>query len=280
MVRIAIATIFYGQILEMMRLINSIPASAPVNYHIMVDGIFRYTKEKYPDLPEVSHTQVRTRLLNYTAERSLTCIPILVDKPNALEYDKRMAYLETIRRINEGGSSLKKNIDVLIIVDSDEYFTYPEGVTPEDAWDTFVKNMELAIKRTGGRHNVFGIRTFDKKVKIDSYCPRIWYKPEEMSYINNSHYHYANIIVEAGTIKQFQDNKINYCQHAHSVIKGVTLEHDHYYREKDYLDKREEYQKYLVKFEELVQSYRFDKDTAHKMAKQVPSKDFKPFDSW
>ena len=264
--KIAIATIFYNSNKELFRLLESIPPNV-VDYFIGVDGIFKFTKEAYPDMPDLSASIDRLGLMLYAGDIK-KCITILVDKPNSTEFEKRNAYLEECEQLQD--------VDALLIIDSDEFFTYEPGTKPEDSWNTFKNNLELAIKKTAGEHNVFGIRTYDPITKVDSYCARVWYKPHEMRYTNGSHYHYANIIREKDTIEQFRNNKINYQQQAHCIIKGLTLGHDHSLRTKEYLDQRSVYQRYLVRYEELVQSYRFDHDTCHEMAKQNPKNDFDP----
>jgi hypothetical protein len=124
-------------------------------------------------------------------------------------------------------------------------------------------------------HNVYGIPYLEGDA--DTYKPRIWVNPSKMRYINGSHYHYANVETEQDTIETFKQNRINYVQQADKIIKcGITMTHDHSLRSKDYQKRREEYQKYLVRFEELTQSYKYTQQECHEMAKANPKSDFEP----
>lgn len=260
MKKIAIATIFYQNKTELQRLADSIPPNV-IDYWICLDGPFRYNLEVNPDLPHKSEDgsiatimQSRTKF-NYGV--------VLHYKAGSTEFDKRNTYLENCEKLG---------IDCLLIVDSDEYFIYDKGKTPLECWQRFLKNIELEMIKNP-HHNVYGIQYIDEH-GTDTYKPRIWMHPEKMRYINGSHYHYANIIDEADTLTQFKQNKVNYVQHAASIIKGgVILTQDHKLRSDDYMKKRDDYQKYLNTFEELIQSYRFSMDEAHKMAKERHSDD-------
>src|SRR5688572_22608051 len=116
--KIAIATIFYNSFEEIKRLLDSIPVGA-IDYFIGVDGIFKYTKEKYPQLPEYSDVYSRALILS----KDEKFVPVLVEKPNSTEFEKRNAYLETAEKLGD--------IDVLMIIDSDEMFLYDSGTKPE-----------------------------------------------------------------------------------------------------------------------------------------------------
>jgi hypothetical protein len=259
--KIALFLIYYNNRAEIERLVNSIPKGA-IDVLIAIDGIFLYSSETNPNLPEISTDGSRELLINQQHKFTIC----LHDSPKSTEFQKRNKYLELCEHFG---------IDVGIVTDSDEYFIYPDNNNedPISCWNKFKKNLELEIIKRPN-HNVYGIRFLESDV--DTYKPRIWVKPAQMRYLYNSHYMYGNIITEKKDIELFKQNKICYTQQAMSIIKGITLAHDHTLRDPNYLQRRKEYQQYLTKFEELVQSHRFDSATAHKMAKQVPSSDFSP----
>ncbi len=264
--KIAIATIFYNSVIEIIRLLDSIPKDV-IDYFIAVDGIFKYTKEKYPELPELSHDGSRDTIVSRHIDDH-KFVTVLIDKPNCTEFEKRNYYLEICEKLGD--------VDVLLIVDSDEYFQYDVGtIDPKECWQRFRKNLEFEIRKFGN-HNVFGIPTYDCASGTKSYCPRIFVNPHEMRYLNNSHYHYGNITREAKDIEYFKSQGLNYVQHAAAIIKGLTLAHDHSLRSQEYQERRKDYQRYLVKFEELIQTYKYTSEQAHEIAKNQPKSDFEP----
>ena len=140
----------------------------------------------------------------------------------------------------------------------------------------FKYNFEIFVRRNDFHHNVFSIREVDPITKLElAHRPRCWYNPGDMRYINNSHYHYANIETEKAEIENFKSRNIMYTQYSKAVIKGVYLAHDHSLRTKEQLLLREQYQRYLVTYESLVQNG-YSHEKADKVAKQNPTKDFNP----
>ena len=260
---IAIGCVFYQCYPELERLLNSIPKGF-IKYFIAIDGVYRYTKEQNPELPILSNDGSRELIL----ANSNKFIPILVHKPNNLEFNKRNAYLEACEKL--GG-----DVDVLIIVDSDEYFLYPEGTAPETAFARFKQNIEKAVRDTQQKHNVFALRTLNlnESPPYESYHPRIWYKPGQMRYLNGSHYYYGNIVTEKKDIELFDSQGYNYVQFSHSVIKGIILAHNHNLRSKQHMKMRAEYIPYLIRFEGLTQSHYFTLDQSHKLAALGVSRD-------
>ena len=262
MTKIGIATIFYNNYAELDRLIKSIPNKV-VDTWICVDGPFRYNLDKYPDL-SLKSNDGSLELINDSASKFIDNIKILY-RGGASEFDKRNAYLETCDKYRQ------RNLDVLLIIDSDEYSIYPPDRKPERCWDILKQDLELEkIKNTNERHNVYGIRWIEAG-DVDTYKPRIWFYPYEMRYINGSHYHYANTYREKDTIDQFRKQRLSYQQPALKIFKygGVALTQDNKLRTDEYLKRRDEYQKYLNRYEELIQSFAVDLDTAHKMAKET-----------
>lgn len=264
--KIAIATIFYNNKPELQRLADSIPDNV-VDYWICVDGPFRYNLDVNPELPHKSDDGsidviIESRFkFNYGV--------VLHYKAGHTEFDKRNTYLENCQELG---------IDCLLIIDSDEYFIYPDdGKTPLECWQRFIKNLELETIKYP-HHNVYGIEALEG-IDTQTYRQRIWLNPGQMRYINGSHYHYANIETEQIDIENFAKYKQTYCQDARSIIKGgVILAHNQSLRTKEYQERRKQYQQYLVRYEELIQSYKFSKEDADKLAKDKPATTFNPTD--
>jgi hypothetical protein len=263
--KIALATIFYNNKAELQRLVDSIPDKA-VDSWITVDGPFRYNLDVNPDLPPKSNEGSFT-VITKSAYKFNDTIYINY-KTGATEFDKRNTYLENCSKLG--------NIDVLIIVDSDEFFIYPPGITPLQAWQRFRKDMEILLIQNP-HHNVYGIQYQQADSPSDTYKPRIWVNPAKMRYTNGSHYHYANIETEKDTIETFKQNKINYVQQAASIIKGgIILTHDQSLRTEEYQQQRKQYQQYLVTYEEKIQSYKYTHEEADRLAKENPATGFNP----
>ena len=260
--KIALGCIYYNNYKELRRLVESIPKGA-IDYFIGIDGVFKYTKEQNPNLPDISN-DASSLVIHHHSKEEGKYTYVLEELPNRTEFEKRNKYLEICEKLD---------IDVLIITDTDEVFVYPPGVSPEQAWDTFKKNLEFEMRRYPG-HSVFGIRFLEGDA--DTYKPRVWVNPGKMRYLNNSHYHYGNIETDKETIEQFNKQNLTYIQPAMAIVKGITLKHDPSMRSKEYLDRRKQYQQYLVKFEELVQSHKYTEEEAHKLAKENPDKEFEP----
>ena len=140
---------------------------------------------------------------NSTSKKVIT---FLYNLPKETEFNKRNKYLEV---------SEKLKIDVGIICDSDEFFIYPPQTQQEEespdrsnCWTRFKKDIEIQMIQNS-KHNVYGINYIDE-AGTDTYKPRIWVKPYQMRYTNNSHYHYANVVYEKETIETFKQNRLNY----------------------------------------------------------------------
>src|SRR5215217_6108099 len=145
--KIAITTIFYQSKTELERLLDSIPPNV-IDYFIAVDGVFKFTKERYPDLPDISTDGSLDILLNNKASITNKFSIVYTQKLVSTEFDKRNSYLETAKDLG---------VDIIIIVDSDEYFVYDPGSEPSECWTIFKRNLDIALRRTGHNHNVFGI---------------------------------------------------------------------------------------------------------------------------
>src|SRR5215211_543963 len=206
--KIALATIFYQCKDELQRLVDSFPPNV-IDTWLTVDGPFRYNLDMNPSL---SHKSDDGSLMVITNSASKFNANVIINyKSGATEFDKRNTYLENCEKLG--------NIDVIIIVDSDEMFVYTEGVKPIEAWQRFIKNIELEMIQHP-HHNVYGIPYVQGDSPSDTYKPRIWANPAKMRYINGSHYMYANTETEKQDIENFNKYNQTYCQYARSIIKG------------------------------------------------------------
>ena len=257
--RIALLLIFYQCCNELERLLNSIPPNF-FDVIIAIDGIYKYMKEQHPNYPDLSSDGSKDLVLS---QRNIKEV-YLYNLPQSLEVEKRNKYLELCENLD---------IDVGIIFDSDEWILFPEGVKPQTAFKIFKNNIETVINKSKNiDHNVFSMHTLDVANNYNIHKPRIWYKPGQVRYINNSHYHYANIYKEKDTIETFKKNRQNYCQHTEGVIKGIVQAHAHNLRSKHQTKIHDDYLEYLKRFEGLAQSYYFTAEQAHKLASQGVSR--------
>jgi hypothetical protein len=272
MIKIALFLIFYNNKEELQRLIKSIPDKV-VDYLIAVDGIFQYQAETNPDLPMKSNDG-SIELIKDSASKFNQGV-ILEYMPGATEFEKRNRYLEICEEKKLVG------IDCGIIVDSDEYFIYDFKIYKSqiEAWQRFIKNIELEMIKHGSSHNVFGIPYQEESnPTLDTYKPRIFLKPAEMRYINGSHYNYASIKNEQKDIDYFNYYGMTYCQSCLSIIKGgVTLTQDNKLRSEEYLERRKKYQQWLVAYETMVQqTKKYTHEKADAEARQNPATNFDP----
>ena len=272
MLKIALATIFYNNKDELQRLADSIQ-SKTIDYWITIDGPFRYNLDIEPSLPHESDDGSLDVIMESRTKFKQGVV--MHNKAGSTEFEKRNTYLENCQKLN---------IDVLIIVDSDEYFIPDTSLKPdptksqEEAWNRFIKNIELELIRHQSSHNVFGIPFVEVETKTETYKPRIWLNPGQMRYINGSHYHYANMETEQRDVDYFNQYGMSYIQHCLSIVKGgITMAHDHSLRTEEYNERRKKYQQYLVSYEEKVQqTKKYTVEEAEKLAKENPDKEFKP----
>jgi hypothetical protein len=105
---------------------------------------------------------------------------VLVDCPAWSEFDKRQKYLELCQT---------NNVDVLLIIDSDEYI----GKSAD--WDHWTSELwDKIVIRCHEWFNVFGVRWRDvgNPTSNGDIKPRIWFRPEEMEYWGQRHSWFRN----------------------------------------------------------------------------------------
>ena len=248
--KIALGTIFYNTRDEIERQVDSVPEGS-ITHYFGIDGIFNYNFGK--DGNKVGVSGDGSRQVIKTLEKK--DVEVVIDNcVNQTEFAKRNRYLELCE---------KYNIDVLIIIDSDEYFYYYDK-DPLEQWDKFRVEMEKFIKLNKG-HNTYSIKT----ILSDTYAlmeyHRVWYKPGDLRYFRNSHYHWLNM--KNGEYELHKDNKIMQTQQSMGTITSLFLRHNHALRSEEQFQLRRNYQHYLINYETLVQ-----KNTPHEMADLLAKK--------
>jgi len=241
---------FYNAAKELERCLESLDLDKKdgIDYALCIDG-------KYPNFEgdsELSDDGSRDIVRQYENAA-------LIDYPD-YEIHKRNLYLQAVENLT----------DYILIIDSDEYVN-----SENKDWKLFRKNLsELHGKNPG--HDIWAI---DEESNSDDYVetvdqilgrpyqqkkrhsydlreyqsrPRIWYHPWQFEYHLN---HYT-----------WRHKDKNYPEHVRETvfgiaawltIEGVTLLHDHKLRTKEYLDKRLEYHRWLIQFEQTKCSHYF-----------------------
>ena len=153
---------------------------------------------------------------------------LLIDYPKP-EFEKRQKYLEYCDLYS---------VDILLIVDSDEY------ILNSDGFQAFSCNLKTVIFDVDkGAYNVYAImlQSLDNN---HEFIPRfrIWYNPSHMEYFAGRHYCFRNKHTQKTNISKYSDL-------FPKVIKDIELGHDHNLRSKYHLKGRSIYQTWLVNFE-------------------------------
>ena len=216
--KIAAGIIFFNDCFSLKRCLNSIDNGVDIIFAI--DGKF----SNFPSDSNLSTDGSRELIKSYSQS-------VLVDFPGN-EVEKRSKYLELCA---------KHHIDVLLIIDSDEFVL-------EDAnWELFRNSLNrIVFDRDGCKHNVCSInlQTVGKAEEFMAY-PRIWYKPNEMEYYGNRHYFYRNKVPNKTNVPHMGD-------HTNNIVQGIKLGHDHNLRSRDHMDNRFIYQSWLQNFEKSL----------------------------
>jgi hypothetical protein len=155
----------------------------------------------------------------------------LIDFPKS-EFEKRSKYLQ-LCKVN--------NVDVLLIIDSDEF------VLENAEWSTFKENLKtMIVDRDKCTRNVYAVDLQINHSKDEFLAfPRIWYKPDEMEYYGEKHYYFRNK-------NGLKNNLSHQADHSVNVIKGIRLGHDHTLRTKKHMDSRFIYQTWLQNYEKSL----------------------------
>jgi hypothetical protein len=223
--KIAAGIIFFNDKESLRRCINSLVMGVDIIFAI--DGKF----PQYPGTECLSYDGSRELVKKYSDYKV-----VLIDYPKS-EFEKRQHYLKLCEDYG---------VDVLLIIDSDEYVM---PTLENSNWNRFRKSLhKVIIERDGGnKQNVYGINMFNQADGSTLAYPRIWYRPEEMEYYAGRHYFFRNKYPPGHTLHK--TNLPHQAAHNVNLIEGVTLAHDHLLRSKHHMSGRHEYQIWLSNYE-------------------------------
>jgi hypothetical protein len=221
---IAAGIVFFDDEKGLQRCLNSIYPF--VDLVIAIDGKFKHFEDDH----DLSIDNSR-KVVESFSNAEYYCYPDLT------EIDKRNKYLEIA-----GG----KEIDFLLVIDSDEYavidikefFINLAKIKEAKTSDTLVDDK---IKDTP---DVYGIKIFEKHFEKpdfirERYIERIFYKPAELRY----HLIHCNLIDVNNPTRNFTTRKYT------SEINGITLYNDDSLRSNHYLQRSIQYQNNLLQNE-------------------------------
>ena len=242
---ITAAICFYNAVKELERCLESLNLGKRegIDNAICVDG-------KFPNF------KGNSRLSDDGSRELVQAYPsaILLNKPD-YEIYKRNSYLEA------AGNLI--TTDYIFIIDSDEY------INPEDKnWKLFRKNLQRLQNANPGR-DIWGV---DLESNSDDYVetvdqiigrpyqqkkrhswdlreyqpkPRLWHNPGQFEYFLN---HYSWRHKDPNYPEYLRDSV--YGVTMWDTIQGITILHDHKLRTKEYLEKRLDYHRWLIQFEQ------------------------------
>ena len=199
--------------------------SYPIDKIIAIDG--RYdgypTKQEYSDqdvLDLFDSFQTKVEVFPYSGNQNA----------------KRQIYFD-----------LAKNLDIIIVMDSDEYF-----LPDKTNWALFVQDLEQKVKDNAHTYKqayCLPVYLLDKGVQKmpDGYhenLPRIFHRPTELQYVDD---HFSIRNKKTGVLMSFEGN---------SVIQHIAMGHDHNLRTKQYNDNTKKYEDELIEYENSIRDKR------------------------
>ena len=173
-----------------------------VDYVFAIDG--RFSLRDGPDYSNDGSTEFLEQYKN-----------VIIEKFVGMEHDKRQRYVELAK---------KYKIDVLIIIDSDEYVDSAD-------WTLFRENISKILQ---SEDNIHGVNFFTDG-NITQY-PRIWIRPHQIRYWN------------AHCLFEVNGNVIRSPKNLKPVL-GITLKMDDSKRSEQYLKETTDYQYRMIAFE-------------------------------
>ena len=140
---------------------------------------------------------------------------VIIEKFVGMEHDKRQKYIDL---------AVQNKVDVLIIIDSDEYVSQAD-------WVEFRNNLEKIIS---SEDNIHGVNFFTDG-NITQY-PRVWIRPHQIKYWN------------AHCLFEVNGNVIRSPKNLKPVL-GITLQMDDSKRSEEYLKETTNYQYKMISYE-------------------------------
>ena len=203
--KVAAAVVFYQDAAGLHRTLQSLESG--VDLMLTLDGRFR----QGPSGPNLSTDGSRDIVKQYRNA-------LLIDCPAFSEFEKRQTYLELCQT---------NNVDVLLIIDSDEF------VGANADWDYWKHDLwDKIVIRYHQWFNVFGIQWCDtgNPTSNNDIKPRIWFRPEQMEYWGGRHSWFRN--------KRDHFKPI----HSIDVIRGIEIHQDQNLRTTEHNTFRSRYQ--------------------------------------
>lgn len=173
-----------------------------VEFVFAIDG--RFSLRNGPDYSTDGSTEFLEQYKN-----------VIIRKFVGMEHDKRQQYVELAKEYN---------VDVLLIIDSDEYVA-------EADWPLFRKNLETIL---GSEQNIHSVNFFTDG-NINKY-PRVWLRPHQIRYWN------AHCMFEVnGNIVRSPKNT--------NTVEGILFKMDDDLRSIEYLKETSDYQYKMIQAE-------------------------------
>lgn len=140
---------------------------------------------------------------------------VIIEKFVGMEHDKRQRYIELAKEYK---------VDVLIIIDSDEYVA-------EADWVKFRNNLEKILNSPDNIHGV----NFFTDGNITQY-PRVWIRPHQIKYWN------AHCLFEV-------NGNVMRSPKSLKPVEGILFKMDDGLRSEEYLKETSNYQYKMIEFE-------------------------------
>ena len=173
-----------------------------VDYVFAIDG--RFSLREGEDYSNDGSTEYLQQFKN-----------IIIEKYVGMEHDKRQRYIDL---------AVKNKVDVLIIIDSDEYVSKAD-------WVVFRENLSNILE---SEDNIHGVNFFTDN-NITQY-PRIWIRPHQIRYWN------AHCLFEVnGNVIRSPKNL--------KPVDGITMMMDDSKRSEEYLKDTTNYQYKMISYE-------------------------------
>jgi hypothetical protein len=202
--------------------------SYPIDLIIAVDGTYQgypakklYSSKKVLDL----FKSFQTKYVRY-------------DAAGLSQNEKRQLYFDF---------SLEHQLDVIIVMDTDEYFIHERT-----NWPLFMEDLEQKIKdnaHTFRQAYCIPVVLGDKGIQkmpagYTENLPRLFYRPWELQYVDD---HYTIRNKNTGVMMTFEGN---------ATLQSIAMGHDHSLRTKQYKANTQKYEEELIEYENSVRDKR------------------------
>ena len=205
-----------------------------VDLMIVIDGKFRYFEDDH----EISSDNSRDVVESFS--NSVYC-----SYPNLTEIEKRNKYLEFAG---------DKNMDFLLVIDSDEFAVVNE-MDFQLNLDKLRNSKINSGRRDGDNPDVYGVKIFEKHFEKpnfirERYIERMFYKPGKLRYQSI----HCNLVDTDNPSRNFTTGKYS------SELHGITLYNDDDLRTNHYLERSVQYQSILLEGERAARKKIFGQE--------------------